>query len=107
MRVMDGADPGSRPAPLSAPVGAEHPAAPVTSAFPAIPADMPGAPGSPAEYPGLGERPPASQEPSDVMTAEMAGWASGELPGQASEQLASWVAGDSGRRRLGRSRSAR
>ena len=61
----------------------------------------------PAEYPAPGEPVSGPQEAPDAMAAELAGWASGELPGQASEQLASWVAGDSGGRRLRRSRSAR
>ena len=61
----------------------------------------------PAEYPAPGEPMSGPQEAPDAMAAELAGWASGELPGQASEQLASWVAGDSGGRRLRRSRSAR
>ena len=110
---------GPRPAPLSdpagplaAPVGAEYQAAefpgagplaaptPVTSVFPAIQASLP-------EYPGPGEPMPGLAEPPDDIAAEMAGWSSGELPGQASEQLASWVAGESGARRLRRSRSAR
>ncbi len=119
-RLLDGtADPGPRPAPLSdpagplaAPVGAEYPGAefpgagplaaptPVTSVFPAIQASLP-------EYPGAGEPMPGLAEPPDAIAAEMAGWSSGELPGQASEQLASWVAGESGARRLRRSRSAR
>jgi hypothetical protein len=147
VRLLDGADPGTRPDLLSAPVGAEHPAgelssaaAPVTRVFPAITADRPGNPGGPtapqsaapqslgapnsyaehadylrragrlgpAEYPAPGEPMSGQQEaPDDAMAAELAGWASGELPGQASEQLASWVAGDSGGRRLRRSRSAR
>jgi hypothetical protein len=108
--------------------------APVTRVFPAIPADRPGNPGGPAappppaapgsyaehsdylrrsgrlgpaDYPAPGEPVSGPQEASDAMAAEMAGWASGELPGQASEQLASWVAGDSSGRRLRRSRSAR
>jgi hypothetical protein len=134
-RLRDETDPGTRPDLLSAPVGAEHPAdelssapAPVTRVFPAITADLPGnhgapaAPNSyaehsaylrraghqgPAEYPAPGEPMSGPQEAPDAMAAELAGWASGELPGQASEQLASWVAGDSGGRRLRRSRSAR
>jgi hypothetical protein len=61
----------------------------------------------PAEYPAPGEPMSGPQEAPDAMAAELAGWASGELPGQASEQLANWVAGDSGGRRLRRSRSAR
>ena len=108
--------------------------APVTRVFPAITADLPGNPGAPAaplspaapnsyaehsdylrrtgrlgpaEYPAPGEPMSGPQEAPDAMAAELAGWASGELPGQASEQLASWVAGDSGGRRLRRSRSAR
>ena len=32
------------------------------------------------------------QDPPDALAAELAGWASGELPGQASEQLATWGA---------------
>jgi hypothetical protein len=116
--------------PLAAPVGTERPvagslasaAAPAASVFPAIPADPPGAPvapnghadhdarfsraGSLPEYPRRGE-PAGPPEPPDAIAAEMAGWASGELPGQASEQLASWAAGESGGRRLRRSRSAR
>jgi hypothetical protein len=32
--------------------------------------------------------------PSDPLAAELAGWASGELPGQASEQLATWGAAE-------------
>jgi hypothetical protein len=32
------------------------------------------------------------QDAPDVIAAELAGWASGELPGQASEQLAAWAA---------------
>ena len=33
-------------------------------------------------------------DPSDPLAAELAGWASGELPGQASEQLATWGAAE-------------
>ena len=48
------------------------------------------------------------QDPSDPMAAELAGWASGELPGQASEQLASWAAAESPpSRAMDRPRSAR
>jgi hypothetical protein len=124
-------------APVGAEHPADEPSsapASVTRVFPAITADLPGnhgapaapqspaAPNSyaehsaylrraghqgPAEYPAPGEPMSGPQEAPDAMAAELAGWASGELPGQASEQLASWVAGDSGGRRLRRSRSAR
>ena len=127
---FDAAGPRFDPAgPLAAPVGTErpgeaHPAPPATGVFPAIPADSPEAPMSPAapnghaehdgrlgragslpEYPGRGEPTAGLAEPPDAIAAEMAGWASGELPGQASEQLASWAAGESGGRRPRRSRS--
>ena len=100
-RLVDGADSGSLPGPLSAPV------APLSPATPNGHSGYTGHSGplGRAEYPGPGE-PPGLQESPDAMAAELAGWASGELPGQASEQLASWVAGDSGGRRLRRSRSA-
>jgi hypothetical protein len=124
-------------APVGAEHPADEPSsapAPVTRVFPAITADLPGNPGAPAaplspvapnsyaehsdylrrtgrlgpaEYPAPGEPMSGPQEAQDAMAAELAGWASGELPGQASEQLASWVAGDSGGRRLRRSRSTR
>jgi hypothetical protein len=107
--------------------------APVTRVFPSTQAGRPGNTGSaaplpppapnsyaehsdylrrtgrlgPAEYPAPGEPRSGPEEAPDNMAAELAGWASGELPGQASEQLANWVAGDSGGRRLRRSRSAR
>ena len=104
-RLVDGADSGSLPGPLSAPVA---PLSPATAATPNSQAGYAGHSGplGGAEYPGPGE-PPAAQEPPDTMAAELAGWASGELPGQASEQLASWAAGDSGGGRLRQSRSAR
>jgi hypothetical protein len=101
VRLVDGADSGSLPGPLSAPVTPLSPAPPNGGSGYAGHSG----PLERAEYPGPGE-PPAPQEPPDAMAAELAGWASGELPGQASEQLASWVAGDSGGRRLRRSRSA-
>ena len=124
-------------APVGAEHPADEPSsapAPVTRVFPAITADLPGNPGAPAaplspvapnsyaehsdylrrtgrlgpaEHPAPGEPMSGPQEAQDAMAAELAGWASGELPGQASEQLASWVAGDSGGRRLRRSRSTR
>jgi len=110
VRLVDGPEPGARPAPLpdpaplSAPVGVDRsgaappaPVGPATSAFPALGTELP-------PYPGLSEPMPES---ADAIAAEMAGWSSGELPGQASEQLASWAAGESGPRRLRRSRSAR
>ena len=44
----------------------------------------------------------------DPLAAELAGWASGELPGQASEQLATWAAAESApSRALDRPHSAR
>lgn len=52
------------------------------------------------------------QNTPDLFAAELAGWASGELPGQASEHLASWIAAESAParatdRRMDRSRSVR
>ena len=35
------------------------------------------------------------QDTPDPRAAELAGWASGELPGQASQQLANWAAAES------------
>ena len=64
-----------------------------------------GAPG--ARSPGIGagpDDPVLDQAPVDVgrpqdtpdpRAAELAGWASGELPGQASQQLANWAAAES------------
>lgn len=47
-------------------------------------------------------------DPSDPLAAELAGWASGELPGQASEQLATWGAAEAATSRaIDRSRSVR
>ena len=44
------------------------------------------------------QAPAAQRHPHDAhepLAAELAGWASGELPGQASEQLAAWAAAES------------
>ena len=57
----------------------------------------------PGPSPGLATRvfhqaPAAQGHPHDALdplAAELAGWASGELPGQASEQLATWAAAES------------
>ena len=47
-------------------------------------------------------------DPADPLAAELAGWASGELPGQASEQLATWGAAEPAvSRAMDRPRSAR
>jgi hypothetical protein len=121
VRLLDDTDPSARP------VGAEHPAtspqaapapAPVNRVFPApVPTFTPigetgptgynGDPG-PADHRGLLDPSATPQDSPDVMAAELAGWASGELPGQASEQMASWAAADGpGARALNRSRSAR
>jgi hypothetical protein len=59
-------------------------ASPVPSALPPVPSAL--LPGPSA----LPSGPP--QDAPDVIAAELAGWASGELPGQASEQLAAWAA---------------
>jgi hypothetical protein len=118
-RLIDDTDPLARTAPaperpLTAP---QAPVPPVTRAFPAPvptftpieetrPGGLAAEPG-PTEFRGALDR-PAGSPPPDVMTAELAGWASGELPGQASEQMASWAAADApGGRALNRSRSAR
>lgn len=58
--------------------------APATHAFHQAPVALP-----PTLPPTLPAGPP--QETPEVMAAELAGWASGELPGQASEQLAAWA----------------
>jgi hypothetical protein len=116
-RLMDDTDPLARPTPERPVTGPQAPVPPVTRAFPApVPTFTPigeAGPGGftaepgPAEPRGAMDR-PAGSPPPDVIAAEMAGWASGELPGQASEQLASWAAADtSGGRALNRSRSAR
>jgi hypothetical protein len=54
--------------------------APVANGFHQAPVALP---------PTLPAGPP--EETPEVMAAELAGWASGELPGQASEQLAAWA----------------
>ena len=52
--------------------------------------------------------PGGAQDPPDPIAAELAGWASGELPGQASEHLASWAAAESApSRTMDRPRTAR
>ncbi|HEY0718495.1 MAG TPA: hypothetical protein VGD68_12825 [Streptosporangiaceae bacterium] len=77
---------------------------PIGEAGPSGLSDEPGH----SDHRGPLDAPAASQEPADVMAAELAGWASGELPGQASEQLASWGApGGVAGRALNRSRFAR
>ncbi len=119
VRLIDDTDPLARtaPAPERPVTGPQAPVPPVTRAFPApVPTFTPigetrlggltAEPG-PAEPRGTLDR-PAGSPPPDVMTAELAGWASGELPGQASEQMASWAAAEApGGRALNRSRSAR
>jgi hypothetical protein len=63
---------------------------------------LPGTPltgaGHPAELPGsqdsylpAGKR-SAEVHPAETIAAELAGWAAGELPGQASARLAAWAA---------------
>jgi hypothetical protein len=115
-RLMDETDPHGRS-------GTERPVsqsqAPVTRAFPAptpAPVSVPtftpigddGRAGEPISAEPRGGIDPSAGSPPDVIAAELAGWASGELPGQASEQLASWGATDGpGGRALNRSRSAR
>ena len=118
-RLIDDTDPRARTAsvPERPVTGPQAPVPPVTRAFPApVPTFTPigetgpgglGAEPGPAQPRGGLDR-PVSAPPPDVMAAELAGWASGELPGQASEQLASWAAADApGGRALNRSRSAR
>lgn len=117
-RLSDDTDPLARtaPAPERPVTGPQAPVPPVNRAFPAPvptftpigetrPGGLTAEPG-PAEPRGALDRTAGS--PPDVMTAELAGWASGELPGQASEQMASWAAAEApGGRALNRSRSAR
>jgi hypothetical protein len=120
-RLTDDTDPLARTAPpperpVTAPQAPLPPVPPVTRAFPApVPTFTPigeTGPGGLTAEPRPGDprggldRP--AGPPPDVIAAELAGWASGELPGQASEQLASWAAADApGGRALNRSRSAR
>ena len=119
VRLVDDTDPHARPAAAAErPItGPQAPVPPVTRAFPApVPTFTPigetGAAGFAGE-PGPGEPrgavdPLAGSQPSDVIAAELAGWASGELPGQASEQLASWASADApSGRPLNRPRFAR
>jgi hypothetical protein len=117
--LSDDTDPLARaaPGPERPITGPQAPVPPVTRAFPAPvptftpigetrPGGLTAEPG-PAEPRGALDR-PAGSPPPDVMPADLAGWASGELPGQASEQLASWAAAEApGGRALDRSRSAR
>jgi hypothetical protein len=52
--------------------------------------------------------PGGTQDPPDPIAAELAGWASGELPGQASGHLASWAAAEAApSRTMDRPRTAR
>ena len=119
VRLMDDTGPHARAAaagerPITGP---QAPVPPVTRAFPApVPtftpigetgaAGLAGEPG-PGEPPGAAD-PLAGSQPPDVIAAELAGWASGELPGQASEQLASWAGTDAyGGRAPNRPRFAR
>jgi hypothetical protein len=118
-RLMDDTDPLARyaPAPERPITGPQAPVPPVTRALPApVPTFTPigeAGPGGLTAEPGPAEPRaamdrPAGSPPPDVIAAEMAGWASGELPGQASEQLASWAAAEApGGPALNRSRSAR
>ena len=118
-RLIDDTDPRARTAsvPERPVTGPQAPVPPVTRAFPApVPTFTPigetgpgglGAEPGPAQPRGGLDR-PVSAPPPDVMAAELAGWASGELPGQASEQMASWAAAEApGGRALNRSRSVR
>ncbi|HWG12487.1 MAG TPA: hypothetical protein VG268_04360 [Streptosporangiaceae bacterium] len=117
-RLLDDTDPSARPAGMERPVaGPQATPAPATRVFPAPvptftpigetePAGFNGDPGH-ADHRGPLDGPTAPQEPADVMAAELAGWASGELPGQASEQLASWASDGAGAHALNRSRSGR
>ena len=96
-RPYDGPVPGPRHG--SAPDGPDWPPAgsarlatagpgpePPAAAQPA--GDVPGAPATSADRPAD----PASRGSiTDTMAAELAGWAAGELPGQAAARLASWA----------------
>lgn len=61
----------------SAQAGSQHPG---DSAVPRTRADS-----------DAGDRRDASRGVADTMAAELAGWAAGELPGQASARLAAWA----------------
>jgi hypothetical protein len=82
VRVPDSMDPGALAGTPSAErvvmTGAAPPPAPVTRVFHQAPVAQ-----------------GRAQDTSDPIVAELAGWASGELPGQASEQLATWAAAES------------
>ena len=87
------------PAAMTGPASAEH-------------AMMSGPGTSPAPVArGYHQAPVSPGRPQDLpepVAAELAGWASGELPGQASEQLASWAAAESApSRTMDRPRTAR
>ena len=108
VRLVDDTDPRVRPAPAAErPVtGPQAPVPTFTPIGETGPAGRPGEPG-PADLRGPMD-PSAGSQPPDIIAAELAGWASGELPGQASEQLASWATADTpGGWALNRSRSAR
>jgi hypothetical protein len=116
VRLVDDTDPGVRSGSATErPVtGPQAVAPPITRAFPApVPTFTPIGETRPAGFtaePGPAEPRSSLDQPAgsppDVMAAELAGWASGELPGQSSE-LASWTGTDAPGRALGRSRSAR
>ena len=94
-RPHDGPVPGPRHG--SAPGGPDWPpagSARLAAAGPESPAvaqpaeDVPGGPATSADRPAD----PASRGSiTDTMAAELAGWAAGELPGQAAARLASWA----------------
>jgi hypothetical protein len=78
------ADPGQEP-PAAAQPAEDVPGGPTTSA------DRPADPASRAGI--IDAADPASRASiTDTMAAELAGWAAGELPGQAAARLASWAA---------------
>jgi hypothetical protein len=119
-RLLDDTDPSARPAgadrQAAGPQAAPGPVttrvfpSPVSTFTPIGETGSAGFNGDPghADHRGPLDGPVAPPESPDVMAAELAGWASGELPGQASEQLASWGAADgAGARALNRSRTAR
>lgn len=93
--------------------GSSRPPGPGSGAVPASRGAGPGGAPPPREMPlepvgGRARQAGRLPEPPDAIAAELAGWASGELPGQASEQLASWTAADSAdARALGWPRSTR